>query len=42
MLLGWAWGTAAMAAGLSVRSQVLLAQQEQQARASYAQALKLL
>ncbi|RDB27383.1 Uncharacterized protein C57A7.05 [Hypsizygus marmoreus] len=34
MVLGWAWGAAAMAAALSARSQALLSQQQQQAQAS--------
>ncbi|KAF5376953.1 hypothetical protein D9615_007250 [Tricholomella constricta] len=34
MLIGWAWGNAAMAAGLAVRNQARLAQQQQQAQAS--------
>ncbi|KAF8638679.1 hypothetical protein AX17_002024 [Amanita inopinata Kibby_2008] len=34
MLVGWAWGCAAMASALSVRSQSLLAQQQQKAQAS--------
>lgn len=34
MILGWAWASAMMAAGLSVRNQVLLAEQEQKAQAS--------
>ncbi|KAG6828854.1 hypothetical protein H0H92_006561 [Tricholoma furcatifolium] len=34
MCIGWAWGAAAMAAGLSVRSQALLAQQQQAAQAA--------
>ncbi|KAG6889035.1 hypothetical protein C0992_006603 [Termitomyces sp. T32_za158] len=34
MCMGWAWGVVAMAAGLSVRSQALLAQQQQKAQAS--------
>ncbi|KAG6901993.1 hypothetical protein C0995_005793 [Termitomyces sp. Mi166 len=34
MCMGWAWGVAAMAAGLSVRSEALLAQQQQRAQAS--------
>ena len=34
MCLGWAWGVAAMAAGLQARDQALLAQQTQSLRAS--------
>ncbi|KAG6826906.1 hypothetical protein H0H93_016017, partial [Arthromyces matolae] len=34
MCVGWAWGAAAMAAGLSVRNQALLAQQQQRVQAS--------
>jgi hypothetical protein len=34
MVLGWAWACAMMAAGLSVRNQALLAEQQQQAQAS--------
>jgi len=34
MLIGWAWAVAMMAAGLSVRSQTLLAEQQQKAQAS--------
>ncbi|KAG6817296.1 hypothetical protein H0H87_010638 [Tephrocybe sp. NHM501043] len=34
MCVGWAWGVAAMASSLAVRSQALLAQQQQQAQAS--------
>ncbi|KAG6809186.1 hypothetical protein H0H93_016039, partial [Arthromyces matolae] len=34
MCVGWAWGAAAMAAGLSVRNQALLAQQQQRVHAS--------
>ncbi|KAG5725819.1 hypothetical protein E4T56_gene2441 [Termitomyces sp. T112] len=34
MCMGWAWGVAAMAAGLSVRSQTLLAQQQHRAQTS--------
>ncbi|KAG5654141.1 hypothetical protein H0H81_006852 [Sphagnurus paluster] len=39
MLTGWAWGIAAMAAGLSVRDQALLAQQQQKAQASLVQGI---
>ena len=35
MLVGWAWGVAVMAAGLAVRDQALLAQQNQVLKASY-------
>lgn len=35
MLIGWAWGCAAMASGLHVRSAALFASQELQAQASY-------
>lgn len=35
MLIGWGWGVAAMASGLAVRSQELLAQQRQEAQASW-------
>ena len=41
MLLGWAWGCAAMAAGLSVRSSKLLAQQQQKLQSSLVQMLYL-
>ncbi|KAG6854200.1 hypothetical protein C0991_009513 [Blastosporella zonata] len=34
MCVGWAWGAAAMASSLAVRSQALLAQQQQEAQAS--------
>ncbi|KAF8168489.1 hypothetical protein B0H34DRAFT_816566 [Crassisporium funariophilum] len=34
MLIGWAWGSAAMAAALSVRSSSLLAQQQQKLQSS--------
>ena len=34
ILLGWAWGCAAMAAGLHVRSPTLLAQQQQKLQSS--------
>ncbi|KAF9560292.1 hypothetical protein CPC08DRAFT_708223 [Agrocybe pediades] len=34
MLLGWAWGSAAMASALSVRSSALLAAQQQQVQSS--------
>jgi hypothetical protein len=36
ILLGWAWGSAAMAAGLAVRSQTLLAQQQHKLQSSLA------
>lgn len=39
MILGWAWASAMMAAGLSVRNQVLLAEQEQKAQASLVQGI---
>jgi hypothetical protein len=34
ILVGWAWGSAAMAAGLAVRSQTLLAQQKHKLQSS--------
>jgi hypothetical protein len=39
MLLGWAWGAAAMASALSVRDPTLLAQQQRQAQASLVQGI---
>ncbi|TFK67683.1 hypothetical protein BDN72DRAFT_87052 [Pluteus cervinus] len=41
MLVGWAWGAAAMAAGLAVRSQDLLAHQKQVAQASIVQGIPI-
>ena len=41
MLIGWAWGAAMMAAGLSARSHALLAKQQQNAQASYVLSLVL-
>jgi hypothetical protein len=35
MVLAWAWGNAAMASALSVRSASLLARQEQKLKLSY-------